>query len=308
MSPMAGSRRPSSMLSCSTASALPSLSPPTRSSRCSRRALPEHCSHAPTRPSTGSCPSPPTTTCPSPAWAGAGAMHCASTTSSRCLSTSCGTRTKRRCPRCSADGRAWMARRPAIAELWPAYDAQYRALVGWLAALPEGAWKQRSVLSAWTVAELAFHTTEVPASLTRALAGGPVAERPLTIAGYVSGWAPAAADIAERDRAGAAGLRAAEIVARHEQQHAELGHALEAVTDNPTVRARRGPITVADFLATRVNELVVHSRDLSASLPQLAPVPLEARAVSTAPRILLGVVTARPNARAVQFRVPPYAA
>src|SRR3954447_13928507 len=173
-------------------------------------------------------------------------------------------------------------KRPSISSLRAAYDAQQRSLVDWLAALPGNLWHKPSVLEAWTVRQLAFHTTEVPGSLTRALAGGSVRDRPLTIATYTSAWVANSDEIAKRDRKGAEGLIKADIVNRHGEEHVALTAALDVVTGDPTVQARRGPIRVSDFLQTRVNELVVHSRDLSASLPDREPVPIDDKALGVA--------------------------
>ena len=199
-------------------------------------------------------------------------------------------------------------KRPSISSLRSAYDAQHANLVGWLARTPSNLWHQPSVLDAWAVRQLAFHTTEVPGSLTRALANGPVRRTPLTIAAYTAAWAPAATEIADRDRKGAAGLDKRKILARHEEEHAALTAALDALDGDPVVPARRGPIRVSDFLATRVNELVVHSRDLSASLPDRDPVDIDDKALGVATRMLLDVLAERSPGKSVEVRVPPYAA
>jgi uncharacterized protein (TIGR03083 family) len=164
------------------------------------------------------------------------------------------------------------------------------------------------VLFGWSVRELAFHTTEVPAALTRALAGGAVSDKALSIAEYTSAWRGAAADIAERDRGGATGLSPEDVGARHDVEHAALVSALDGINGDPVIGARRGPIRLSDFLATRVNELVVHSRDLSASLPTVDPVPIDTDALGVAVSMLLDIVVDRAPGRSVEVRVPPYAA
>jgi uncharacterized protein (TIGR03083 family) len=217
---------------------------------------------------------------------------------------SCAPRTKARCLACSAD----VPRRPTIPVVRAAYDAQQRNLVSWLGALPAALWDERSVLDAWTVRELAFHTTEVPSALTRALAAGAVADRPLSIADYTAEWRAAAAEIAERERAGSAALTASDVLARHDDQQRALVTALEAVTGDPVVGARRGPIKLSDLLTTRVNELVVHARDLSASLPNVEPVDIDRDALGISVRMLLAILTDRLPGKSVEVRVPPYAA
>ena len=199
-------------------------------------------------------------------------------------------------------------KRPGIPSLRAAYDAQQHNLVEWLAALPGNLWHRPSVLDAWTVRQLAFHTTEVPGSLTRALAGGPVRDKPLTIAEYTSAWAANAGEIAQRDRKGAQRLIKADIINRHAAEHTALRAALDQVTGDPTVQARRGPIRVSDFMQTRVNELVVHSRDLSASLPDRDPVAIDDKALGVAVQMLLDILGERAPGKSVEVRIPPYAA
>ena len=199
-------------------------------------------------------------------------------------------------------------KRSAIPALRAAYDAQQASLVRWLTDVLPDAWDERSVLSEWTVRELAFHTTEVPGALTRALEGGPVRERALTVAEYTAAWRAASADIAARDRKGAEGCTSADVIARHRSEHAVLAAALDELENDPVVRARRGPIRVSDFLATRVNELVVHARDLSASVPSVPAVELNNDALGVSVRMLLDILVERAPGRSVEVRVPPYAA
>ena len=198
-----------------------------------------------------------------------------------------------------------MARR---ADLEAAYAAQQAALVSWLRALPSAAAERPSRLAGWTVQQLAFHTTEVPRALTRALASEPPSERPLSIAGYTAKWRDSAAQIEQRDRAGADGLSLADLAALHEQQGAAMLAALGAAEADRVVAARRGPIRVTDLLSTRVNELVVHSLDLSASVPQVAPVELDKQALGVSCRMLAAILAERVPGRTVELRVPPYAA
>jgi uncharacterized protein (TIGR03083 family) len=199
-------------------------------------------------------------------------------------------------------------KRLSIAALRTAYDAQQTVVVAWLRELPPEAWEQRSVLEGWTVRDLAFHTTEVPAALTKALAAGPTKDRPLSIAEYTSAWRSAAALIAERDRAGAQGLSPGDVLARHDAEHRAVSVALDGVRTDRVIPARRGPILISDFLTTRVNELVVHGRDLSASVPSVPPLQHDRHALGVAVRMLLAVLAERAPGKSVEVRVPPYAA
>jgi uncharacterized protein (TIGR03083 family) len=194
-------------------------------------------------------------------------------------------------------------------DLQAAYDGQLSALLDRLRALPAGAADEPSRLAGWTVRELAFHTTEVPRTVTAAIAADrPSAAAPLSIADYTARWREARSEIAERERVGAAGVAIGTIIERHEIETTAMRTALQAVTADTIVAARRGPIRVADFLATRVNELVVHSLDLSASLPALDPVEIVGPALAISCRMLAGVLAERVPGHTVEVRVPPYAA
>jgi uncharacterized protein (TIGR03083 family) len=195
-----------------------------------------------------------------------------------------------------------------IDDLEASYDGQLAALVGWLKRLPVGVEGQPSRLGEWTVRELAFHTTEVPRALTNALSAPPPKDKPLSIAGYTARWRESAPEIAQRERDGADGVSIEEIIARHESAAAAMHLAIEAADGDPVVAARRGPIRTSDLLATRVNELVVHSLDLSASLPSLEPITIDRQALGVACRMLTGILADRVPGHTVEVRVPPYAA
>ncbi len=198
-----------------------------------------------------------------------------------------------------------MARRD---DLLTAYTAQHAALGSWLRQLPADAPDRSSRLAGWTVQQLAFHLTEVPHSLTNALRAAPAAERPLSIAAYTAHWRGSAAEIVQRDRAGAAGLAIGEIAERLDAESEEMLSALDGVDADRVVAARRGPIRALDMLATRVDELVVHSLDLSASVPDVSPVDIDSRALAISCRLLTGILAERVPGRTVEVRVPPYAA
>jgi uncharacterized protein (TIGR03083 family) len=189
-----------------------------------------------------------------------------------------------------------------------AYVAQQHNVVEWLAALPSGAWQLRSRLPGWTVRELAFHVTDMTGIVVRALASGPVSERPLTIAEYTAHWPLDATQIAARDRDSAADLTPADILANAQQARADLLDALETVTGDPVVAGRRGPQRLTDLMTTRVDELVVHSLDLRASVPGAPDLPIDRQALGIACRMLAEVLVERAPGRSVEVRVPPYVA
>ncbi|MGI3779804.1 MAG: sterol carrier family protein, partial [Janthinobacterium lividum] len=74
------------------------------------------------------------------------------------------------------------------------------------------------------------------------------------------------------------------------------------------VSSARGPVTPADFVATRVVELVVHADDLSRTFSEREPVPLARPALGVASRALATIMATRYPGRSVEVRIPPYAA
>ncbi|MBV9485413.1 MAG: maleylpyruvate isomerase family mycothiol-dependent enzyme [Frankiaceae bacterium] len=193
-------------------------------------------------------------------------------------------------------------------QLRAAYSAQLAALVDWLGELPADAWDQPSRLPAWTVGQLAVHTTEVPTALTAALAAARPRDKPLSIAAYTGRWHAAATEIAERASAAAAGGSFADVTRQHRDAAAAMYATLDAAGGDPVVAARRGPIRASDLLLTRVNELVVHSLDLSASFPGRSPIALDRQALAVSCRMLAGVLAEQAPGHTVELRVPPHAA
>ena len=70
----------------------------------------------------------------------------------------------------------------------------------------------------------------------------------------------------------------------------------------------RGPIRGEDLLRTRIVELVVHSDDLSRSLPDRPPVEIRRPALAGATRTLADILAGQHPGRSVEVRVPPFAA
>lgn len=198
-----------------------------------------------------------------------------------------------------------MVRRADPGRVLTALVAQADAVVTWLSGQPPSAWRRPSVLPGWTVAELATHIAAVLASIPATLRQ-PTGDRPVSLAGYLAGYRKVAEEILERDVAGAAGRSPAEVLADIYAQRDEAAAAEPPSTR--AVRAPRGPISPADFLVTRAIELVVHADDLSRSLPEREPVALDRGALRVACQALADVLAERAPGRALELRVPPYAA
>ena len=156
--------------------------------------------------------------------------------------------------------------------------AQSNALHAWLAELPDAAWATPSVLPGCDVRTLVGHVLLVHVGLLRCL-DRPTTERPLPMAEFVRRYRRDVdqLDAATRDghRRALAG-RAARRAGRgpHRRSATRLAGELPRADRRPG----RGPTTMADFLITRVVELVVHADDLSRSVPEREPVPLGAPA------------------------------
>jgi len=82
-----------------------------------------------------------------------------------------------------------------------------------------------------------------------------------------------------------------------------LTRRLPAVLEGP-----RGPLTLLDFVETRVVKIVVHADDLSRSLPERPPIRLERAALSSCSRTLTAILAGQQPGRSVEVRVPPFAA
>ncbi len=193
--------------------------------------------------------------------------------------------------------------RPSPAE---ALLEQSRITSRWLRALPISVFDQPSAIPGWRVSELTGHLVLVHRGLAAAL-GRPTAERPLPAEEYVRQYAPNADALDAATREVAAEAPGPELVEKLDEAigltAATLTSPLPAV-----LRGGRGPISAEDLIDTRIIEVLVHSDDLSRSLPEQQPVPLQRAALSRGVRSLAAMLAARHPGRSVEVRVPPYAA
>ena len=194
--------------------------------------------------------------------------------------------------------------RPGPAE---ALLEQSRATSRWLRELPASAFDRPSVIPGWRVSELTGHLVLVHRGLAAAL-GRPSAERPLPAEEYVREYAPNAEALHAATLEAAAEASGPELVDRLDEAIDLAAAALAANPRSPVLRGGRGPISAEDLIDTRIIEVVVHSDDLSRSLPEHAPVPLQRAALSRSVRSLAAILAARHAGRSVEVRVPPYAA
>jgi uncharacterized protein (TIGR03083 family) len=124
---------------------------------------------------------------------------------------------------------------------------------------------------------------------------------PLSIAAYVGQYAAASAEIAEREVQAARGRSSQDIRALFDTERARARRGIDLLEGaDPVIAGRRGPIRASALLRTRVNELVVHALDAGAALDR--------QALRVAVRMLAEVLAERHPGKAVEVRVPPYAA
>ncbi len=182
-----------------------------------------------------------------------------------------------------------------------AYTRQRTVLAEWLDELAEDDARRPSVLAGWDVRALVGHLVVSGEGLRGCLRTRSELS-PLPPSVYVRAYEPAAADIAAAAvaAAGEAGLR--ELTVRLREPIAA------AAPDTAVLAAPRGPIRALDFARLRTVELVVHSDDLSRSLPDRPPVPLERPALGSAVRTLAEILAAQAPGRSVEVRVPPFVA
>jgi uncharacterized protein (TIGR03083 family) len=186
-----------------------------------------------------------------------------------------------------------------------AFAEQSAALTEWLDALPAEAFAQPSALEGWDVRTLVGHVLLVQRGLTERLDSRDD-ETPLSAAQFVQRYRPAADQILERTLSTTADHTPDELITA---LRATLpSDAPAEVKDRTVIRGARGAITALDWAATRLVELVVHTDDLSRSLPDREPIPLQRNAMAAAVRTLAEIFATQAPGRSVELRVPPFVA
>jgi uncharacterized protein (TIGR03083 family) len=187
-----------------------------------------------------------------------------------------------------------------------AFLEQSAALTGWLAGVPDDDFGRPSVLDGWDVRTLVGHVLLVHVALLRSL-DRPSTDRPNPPHEFVKRYRRDVAMIAQSTREMTAD-RSAEQLRGKLVEATTLIEAAFRVPRPRVIDTPRGVTTVADFLTTRLIELVVHSDDLSRSLPEREPVPLQRAALASATRALAEILAGQAPGRTVELRVPPFVA
>lgn len=182
----------------------------------------------------------------------------------------------------------------------------------WLATVPADSWHRPSVLPGWTVADLAAHLPLVADSVV----GITPAEKgttPLRTVEYMSRYAEVVDEISAETLREAAGVGVdpdigGRLAARLAERLSRADDVVAAMPADAVVLAGRGPIRLADFLATRAIEAAVHADDLARSVPEVTAPRLPRDCVRLAVRTLLDALAEKAPGRAVEVRVPPVGA
>ncbi|MEP7021414.1 MAG: sterol carrier family protein [Pseudonocardiales bacterium] len=187
-----------------------------------------------------------------------------------------------------------------------AFLEQSAALTAWLGQLSDEDFGLPSALGDWDVRTLVGHVLLVHVGLLRAL-DRPTNDRPSAPHEFVSRYRRDAVMIDQSTREMTGERSVEELRAKLAEAalliDAKLRQPYPRVIDTP-----RGVTTAADYLTTRLVELVVHADDLSRSFPEREPVPLPRAALAGATRALAEILAAQAPGRTVEVRVPPFVA
>lgn len=186
-------------------------------------------------------------------------------------------------------------------------DEQVAAIVSWLRALlshDPARFADPTVLDGWDIRVLTAHLVLIVERMLPWLAR-PSGRTPLTASQYVLQYRRSAAAIAESTLAIAADRSAGELIDQLGAARAAVRDALPRCRAGDVIDAARGPITVGDWAATRLVDVVVHADDLARSAPDRAPVPIAPEALRRVARLCAQMLSERAPGRAVELRVPP---
>ncbi|MDQ1721607.1 MAG: hypothetical protein QOI26_1341, partial [Pseudonocardiales bacterium] len=147
--------------------------------------------------------------------------------------------------------------------------AQSALIRDWLAQLPYVSFGLPSVLPGWDVRVLTGHVLMVHRGLQGALQQ-PTDAAPLALHDYVARYRPDHEQIDAMTLQLAADRTPDDLLTELDLAVQDLRGRLAEPLPKVVV-APRGPVTAADYLSTRVIELLAHAEDLSRSLPDRAP-------------------------------------
>lgn len=190
-----------------------------------------------------------------------------------------------------------------LAEAFAAFTEQADALAQWLTEFAEPQFAAPSVLDGWDLHTLLAHVVLVKRGLGERLRQAS-AQRATPLADYVRGYRQNVDSIAGRTAGVAEAATAGELLA----QLRTADQLPTGSTERDVIEGPLAPITMLDWVRTRVVDLVVHCDDFSRSCPGRAPVPLVRSALGTAVRTLAEVLAAQAPGHSVEVRVAPFVA
>ncbi|WP_161606032.1 sterol carrier family protein [Microlunatus speluncae] len=186
--------------------------------------------------------------------------------------------------------------------------AQSRIVRDWLTALPAEAFAAPTVLESWDVRTLTGHLVGVHTRLTEALRQ-PTRQPAVPVHELVRRYRHDAAMIMDWTERLTGDHSGPELVRQLSAAIDELAEALSPEAPRPKViMTPRGPGRTADFIATRILDLVVHADDLSRSWPGRPAIEQHRPALAHCTRTLAAILAAQQPGRSIEVRVPPFAA
>jgi len=182
--------------------------------------------------------------------------------------------------------------------------AQLRHLEAAVATLEPADFELPTRLGDWRVAELVAHLGA--SNLGPALSAESAVTAKVDALDWAVQCAAAAAEVNERAQAFSDEARPAELRQMIRRTHDTVSESLADPDPSFIVPARWGAIRLADYLATRCVELTVHSLDLADAIDR--KVAMDRDALAVAVRLLAQVLSTVAPGRAVELRIPPFAA
>jgi uncharacterized protein (TIGR03083 family) len=186
-----------------------------------------------------------------------------------------------------------------------AVKAQVEAVGKAAHAVPADRLADPSGLPGWDVHQLLVHIARQIEAVPRLVGEAPPAAAQAEV--DLSLWARSTAAIADRldEDTREAAAATEDAAARIDTAAARLDEVLEEAGSTRLVPHLFGAMTAADFLVTRLVELVVHSDDLATATGM--DVPLDRQALAAVTRLLADALAAKAPGGSVELRVPPFA-
>lgn len=189
---------------------------------------------------------------------------------------------------------------------------QLGVLINWLTELSADEVAAPTVLPGWDVRTLTGHLLLVAGGfadiLDRAVTDRRPVGQPLPASVLVTRYRRDVDQIENATAARTGDQPQDQLLAELRSETERLGTLLASPLLPANIQTPRGPGRLAEFVRTRIVDVVVHSDDLSRSLPDRDPVPIGRQPLAISCRTLAGLLAEQHPGRSVEVRVPPYAA